>query len=419
VFLKTRLNQCLFMLVTGVILSMTAVFPHPVLAQSTIDMVFDPVPGGTITSLSWITRNETVEIAWAGNEYSLYNRKLGIKSRLGAVSPRQRLLTTNEYTALGVAKSELNSDYAPQYVSPNERYVVYTGPNGTALADRQTLQIVSVDTPYISGPDSLEAFWNPTSTTFIVLDTSIYDAIGSWGPFRLSSASLNTIQDLSKNLKLYDAFGLRAIEVENHGYFIQKVYGISDDGNRLLVGGTDVSNQDSLKLLLWDTTNSALSKSITNIEGTESVVHSRDFAASFMPGDEHRVFYVDGQGFVEYNIDTHAKTILVDRLRLDNPDPINHASFSLEGGWLVFDKGTVFIGSTLGVKAISCIADPTVFSTLLRQIKAEAYTQVIATVNAQRGQAIPTACADDMVTMVAYLQTYPVGVTIRLRNSPA
>ncbi len=96
---------CVFLM--GIVLLIIAMGSHHVLAQINIDSVFDSIPGGSITNLSWVTRNETLEITWYST-YDIYNRKSGIQTRDAEISAYQQQLTTDEYAAFKVAKSETN-----------------------------------------------------------------------------------------------------------------------------------------------------------------------------------------------------------------------------------------------------------------------------------------------------------------------
>ncbi len=199
------------------------------------------------------------------------------------------------------------------FLSPDERYIIYDNADGpTTLGDRLTGQLFLTSIPASTSrnTDVFSVMWSEDSSLFVL---ATYATVI---PLPLIRYGTHYTADVASTQVQY-AFPT----IGDEEYVPDQVYDISADGRLLLFLGQPLTSQHQI-LLVWDTADSA---------GGYTVEARRVIGASFVPGDESKLLFVNEEGLVQYDLATGTEVILRTNI---NSEMADMAVFSPDGQYV-------------------------------------------------------------------------------------
>lgn len=218
------------------------------------------------------------------------------------------------------------------YPSPDGRYLVYISERfgrawRVSLADLQTGVTAPTEAYAFLVATSLpeevyRVVWNATSTTFFVLTRNSPDV--PYEAFHVSGFGANVREVQTHKLGALSRGGRLYGQVET--------FSLASDGKTALMLIADFTDAGKLLpkklplfLILWNAEKPESSQFIEGIDGQDVI------AASFAPGNESKLLYVNDVGLLEYDLRTGQTTVLDTRLAAQPP---SIARFSPDGRWV-------------------------------------------------------------------------------------
>ena len=189
------------------------------------------------------------------------------------------------------------------FVSPNERYVVYTRQDTQALALGDRLLEQSYPMPNISipspttGTDQFRVLWSADSTAFTVIFASAYsDEFGTL-----------YVRGFTDNPATIEMLPIGATLIDGRAFRYLKVYDISADGSLVLLSGTEVFPNTDLppsrpKLILWNP--------FSPEDGEIFDAFTGEIKGASFESDENNLLIVNEQGLVRFDRTTGEITVV-------------------------------------------------------------------------------------------------------------